>query len=50
MDSALLTAITATATQISGSVSDILPVALPVAGGILAVGVGWKIFRRFVKA
>lgn len=50
MDAALLTAITATAAQITGSVGDILPIALPVAGGILAVGVGWKLFRRFAKA
>lgn len=37
------------AAAITGQVGAALPVALPVAGAILAVGVGWKIFKRFVR-
>jgi phage protein D len=43
------TALTSAATAITTQVGDALPVALPVAGAILAVGIGWKIFKRFVR-
>jgi hypothetical protein len=45
LGSALTTAGAAVTTQVGSA----LPVALPIAGAILAVGVGWRIFRRFVK-
>lgn len=43
------TALSAAALEIQTQVGAALPVALPVAGAILAVGVGWKIFKRFVR-
>jgi hypothetical protein len=52
LDSAidLSTAATSAATAITTQISAVLPIALTTAGSILAVVVGWKIFRRFVKA
>lgn len=38
-------AVTAITTQIVA----VLPLALPVAGSILAVTIGWKLFKRFVR-
>lgn len=46
----LTTAATAAATQITTQINAVLPIALPVAGGLLAAVIGWRIFRRFVKA
>lgn len=43
--SALGTAVTAMQTQIGGA----LPIALGVAGALLAATVGWKVFKRFVR-
>ena len=31
------------------SISDVLPVALSVAGAILVVNLGWRLFRNFTK-
>lgn len=31
------------------AISNILPIALPVAGGIVVIFVGWKIFKRIAK-
>ena len=45
LGSALSTAATAITTQVAAA----LPVALPVAGALLAVGIGWKVFKRFVR-
>lgn len=45
LGSALATAATAVTEQVGAA----LPVALPVAGAIIAVTVGWKIFKRFVR-
>lgn len=38
-------AVTAITEQVGGA----LPIALPIAGAILAAGIGWKIFKRFVR-
>lgn len=43
-------AITATAGNITVGFNEILPIALGVAGTIMVATIGWKIFRRFVKA
>jgi hypothetical protein len=36
--------------QVTAQVSAGLPVVLPIAGGLLAVGIGWRFVRRFIKA
>lgn len=43
--SALGGAATAVTTQVGGA----LPIALPIAGAILAASIGWKLFKRFVR-
>lgn len=45
----LTTAISSTATSIMGAMGDILPVALPIAGGVIAVTLGIKFFKRIAK-
>lgn len=42
---ALSGAVTAIQEQVGGA----LPIALPIAGAILAAGIGWKLFKRFVR-
>jgi hypothetical protein len=41
--------LTTAAAEITSQVGAALPVALGVGAAILAVTVGWKIFRRFVR-
>lgn len=43
------TGLSTAATEITGQVGAALPIALGVGAAILAVTVGWKIFRRFVR-
>lgn len=43
---ALTNGLSTTATSVLGAMGDILPVALPIMGAILAVGVGIKLFKR----
>jgi len=43
-------AATSAGAEITTQVGAVLPIALPIAGGLLAVGIGWRLFRRFVKA
>jgi len=45
----LATAIQGAVDQVTAQVAASLPVTLPLAGGLLAVGVGWKFTRRFIK-
>lgn len=47
--SALSTAFTAVAGDMTSAITTVLPIALPVAGGILVVFVGWKLFKRLTK-
>lgn len=42
-------ALSTAATGIQSQVGAALPIALGVGAAILAVSVGWRIFRRFVK-
>ena len=46
---ALTTALSTTADQMTGAIGDILPIALPVAGTILVVTIGWRLFRNFTR-
>lgn len=43
------TSLTGAASVINDNVNAALPVALPIGGAILAVGVGWRLFKRFAK-
>ncbi len=47
---ALTTAMTNTSNDILEVIADALPSALSVAGAILAITVGWALWRRFTKA
>lgn len=46
---ALTTALGTTATSIMGALGDILPIALPITGAVIAVNLGIKFFRRVAK-
>lgn len=37
------------AAQVTAQVGDALPVALPIGGGIMALFIGWRIFKRFAR-
>ncbi|MRR55329.1 MAG: hypothetical protein EG822_12615 [Deltaproteobacteria bacterium] len=41
--------LSAAATAITAELTPALAAAMPIAGTIIAVGVGYKLFRRFVK-
>lgn len=41
--------LTSAATAITAELTPALAAAMPIAGTIIAVGVGYKLFRRFVK-
>lgn len=43
---ALTTALTTTATECKDAIAAVLPVALPVMGAIVVVGIGIKIFKK----
>lgn len=45
----LATAVTGAADQVTAQVSAALPVILPVAGGLIAVGIAWRFVKRFVR-
>lgn len=47
--SALTASFTEVASSLTGLIGDILPIALPVVGGVLVVGIGIKIFKSVVK-
>lgn len=42
-------ALSTTAADMMGAISSIVPVAVPVAGAILVVGIGIKVFKKFSK-
>lgn len=42
----ITTGITSIGADIMGALGDIVPVALPIAGGIIVVTLGLKVFRR----
>lgn len=35
--------------EVTEQVAAALPVALPIAGAIIAVTIGWRLFKRFVR-
>lgn len=43
---AMVTAVTSIATSATGAIGDIVPVAAPVLGAILIVGIGIKAFKK----
>lgn len=43
------TALATAATAVTEQVGAALPIALPIGGAILAVGIGWRLFKRFAK-
>lgn len=47
--SALSTALSSVAGEMTSAIGAVLPVALPVMGGILVVGIGIKVFKKFSK-
>lgn len=47
--SALTTAFNSVATSLTGIIGDVLPIALPVVGAGLVVGIGIKLFKRVVS-
>lgn len=46
---ALTGALTTVATGATSAIGDVLPIALPVMGAIVVIGIGVKVFKRFVK-
>lgn len=46
---ALTNALQTTADQMQSAIGDILPIALPVAGTILVITIGWRLFRNFTR-
>lgn len=46
---ALVSALGTTANSMMDAIGDVLPVALPVAGAILVITMGWRLFRNFTK-
>lgn len=47
--SALSSAMTAAASSIEGVIGNAVQVALPVAATILAITIGWRLFRNFTR-
>ena len=45
--SALTTAFTSAVSSIMSAIASILPIILPVAGALLVVGVGYRLFKKF---
>lgn len=41
--------LTAAATALTEQVAAALPIALPIGAAILAVTIGWKLFKRFAR-
>lgn len=45
--SALTTGFTSVATSITSAIGDLLPIVIPIAGTIVLIGIGYKVFKRF---
>lgn len=46
---ALTTGFTTVATSITGAIGDLLPIVIPIAGTLVLIGIGYKVFKRFAK-
>ena len=46
---ALVAALSTTADQMQSAIGQVLPIALPVAGTILVITIGWRLFRNFSR-
>ena len=47
--SSLISALDTTAAQMQGAIGDVMDVALPLAGSILVITIGWRLFRNFTR-
>lgn len=45
----LITGLTSTAASMQDAIGQVIPIALPVAGTILVVTIGWRLFRNFTR-
>ena len=45
----LITGLTSTAAQMQDAIGQVIPIALPVAGTLLVVTIGWRLFRNFTR-
>ncbi len=45
----LISTLTTTASQMEGAIGDVMGVALPLAGSILVITIGWRLFRNFTR-
>lgn len=45
----LISGLTTTASDMQSAIGDIVPIALPVAGTILVITIGWRLFRNFTR-
>lgn len=46
---ALTTGFSSAATDAMGAIAGILPVIIPVAAAIVVIGIGYRIFKRFIS-
>lgn len=47
--SGMISGLTTTASQMQDTIGQIIPIALGVAGTILVITVGWRLFRNFTR-
>lgn len=46
---ALISGLNTTANQMQDSIGQVLPIAMGVAGTILVITIGWRLFRNFTR-
>lgn len=46
---ALISGLTTTASDMQGAIGQVVPIALGVAGTILVITIGWRLFRNFTR-
>lgn len=45
----MISGLTDTASQMQTTIGDVIPIALGVAGTILVITIGWRLFRNFTR-